>query len=73
MTLDRAAKWTTIITLCLAIFGSGAGAVWAVGDRNERLVTVEQKIRDYGGDHDKIVTMEANIAWIVRALGGQPK
>lgn len=73
MTLDRAAKWTVILTLCLTIFGSGAGAAMAVGGRGTRLAAVEQKVRDYEPDHDTIIRLDANVAWIMRALGGTPK
>lgn len=73
MTLDRLGKMTGIFMACLAIFGSGAGAAVTIGAKSQRLDAVEKRVADYGSDHDKIITMEANIAWIVRALGGSPK
>lgn len=73
MTLGRAGTWVVIIAGCIGVFSSGAGVAVTIGNRGARLDAVEQKVKDYGSDHDKIITMEANIAWIVRALGGEPK
>jgi hypothetical protein len=73
MTLDRAGKLVGIGMACIALFGSGAGAAVTVGVNNQRLDAVEKKVAEYGTDHDQIITMAANIAWITRAMGGSPK
>lgn len=75
MTLERAGKWLAIVTACLAIFGSGAGAADVIGGRGARLASVEQKIDAYKADHDRdhdtLIRLDARTEWIFHALGGR--